>query len=373
MAVPQKLLHTMLEALLEDLGYRGPRKSAEEILPQLHQQSGRRLESTEAKLARLQTHMEELGSQTTAVADEVSGVQEAVSAKFAEMHRLLDEKEAQFKHDVAALAAQVANAITDQEDECKALADKLQLEKEQLQRTLQEESELGFIAGIAEMPKHESDIPESMLRIPSVNFQARATLNSEPICQLIQNLAFNVQSGAASSHRQGPVAASPRPQMGASVRPHESSLMGTPRALAADGDATAGSAMPWSLSKSHPPTSSMTMSLSQSTGPAAAGGGPGASGRPMSSAGGHGSSAREVPPSKELFIGGLPFDASDQVLRPLFEKYGAIESLDLSNVSKGFAFVGYEDIESAASAVREGGQTIDRRTLNVRFKLPRRR
>ena len=83
--------------------------------------------------------------------------------------------------------------------------------------------------------------------------------------------------------------------------------------------------------------------------------------------------AREVPPSKELFIGGLPFDASEQVLRRMFEKYGAVESLDLANVSKGFAFVVYEDIESAASAVRDGGHTIDRRTLNVRFKLPRRR
>ena len=119
MAVPQKLLHSMLEALLDDLGYRGPKKSAEEILPQLHQQSGRRLESTEAKLARLHSHMEDLGAQTTAVADEVTGVQEAVSAKFAEMHRLLDEKEAQFKHDVAALAAQVATAIAEQEDECR--------------------------------------------------------------------------------------------------------------------------------------------------------------------------------------------------------------------------------------------------------------
>lgn len=70
---------------------------------------------------------------------------------------------------------------------------------------------------------------------------------------------------------------------------------------------------------------------------------------------------------------GLPFDASDQVLRPLFEKYGAISSLDMSNVSKGFAFVVYDDIDSAVSAVREAGHMIDRRTLNVRFKLPRRR
>ena len=59
MAVPQKLLHSMLEALLDDLGYRGLKKSAEEILPQLHQQSGRRLESTEAKLARLHAHTDE--------------------------------------------------------------------------------------------------------------------------------------------------------------------------------------------------------------------------------------------------------------------------------------------------------------------------
>jgi hypothetical protein len=252
----------------------------------------------------------------------------------------------------------VASSITEQEGDCKALADTLHGEKEQLKRALQEENELGFIAGIAEMPKHESDIPESMLRIPSVNFQARATLNSEPICQLIQNLAFNVQS--ASSQRST-ANASPRPQIGTSIRPHDSGLMGTPRALAADGDGAGRAAAPWSLSKSHAAASSMSMSL------------------PHTAAGGSSASvvgatpAREVPASKELFIGGLPFDASEQVLRPMFEKYGVVESLDLSNVSKGFAFVVYEDIESAASAVREGGHTIDRRTLNVRFKLPRRR
>ena len=357
-AMPDKLLHTMLEALLEDLGYRGPRKSADEILPQLHQQSGRRLESTEAKLARLEHHMDELGSQTTAIAEEVTNVQEAVSAKFAEMHRLLDEKEAQFKHDLATLAASVASAVTEQEGDCKVLADKLHSEKEQLQRALQEENELGFIAGIAEMPKRESDIPESMLRIPSVNFQARATMNSEPICQLIQNLAFNVQS---SSSQRSTANASPRPQIGTSIRPHDSGFMGTPRGLAADTDGGAGAAAPWSLSKSQPPASSISMSL-----PLTAAGGPSASVLGATP-------AREVPPSKELFIGGLPFDASEQVLRRMFEKYGAVESLDLSNVSKGFAFVVYEDIESAASAVRDGGHTIDRRTLNVRFKLPRRR
>ena len=70
--------------------------------------------------------------------------------------------------------------------------EKLHHEKGQLQHALREESELGFIAGIAEMPKHECGIPEAVLRIPSVNFQARANLNGEPICQLIQNLAFNV-------------------------------------------------------------------------------------------------------------------------------------------------------------------------------------
>ena len=75
----QKLLHSMLQALLDDLGYRGPKKSPEEILPQLHQQSGRRLESTEAKIARLGAHMDELGAQTEAIADEVSSVQEGVS------------------------------------------------------------------------------------------------------------------------------------------------------------------------------------------------------------------------------------------------------------------------------------------------------
>ena len=296
----QKLLHSMLQALLDDLGYRGPKKSPEEILPQLHQQSGRRLESTEAKIARLGAHMDELGAQTEAIADEVSSVQEGVSQKFQEMHRLLDEKEAKFKHDVAALAAEVATSISEQEDECRALSGRLLAEKEQLQRALTEENELGFISGIAEMPKHECDIPEALLRVPSVNFQARASINSEPICQLIQNLAFNVQQHSAQ-HRPfalGPPAAAPSSP--ASTRPQDS--MATPAAATP-------SQPPWSLAKSQPPSASVHVS-------------------------GSGTGGREVPASKELFIGGLPFDASEEVLRPIFEKYGTVESIDLSNVSK---------------------------------------
>ena len=66
---------------------------------------------------------------------------------------------------------------------------------------------------------------------------------------------------------------------------------------------------PWSLAKSQPPSASVHVS-------------------------GSGTGGREVPASKELFIGGLPFDASEEVLRPIFEKYGTVESIDLSNVSK---------------------------------------
>ena len=110
--------------------------------------------------------------------------------------------------------------------------------------------------------------------------------------------------------------------------------------------------------------------------------------------------SRNVPASRELFIGGLPLvrrkllslfvgsagahglqpkregagqEATEDDIRPLFEKHGVIDSLDMSNVSKGFAFLTYVDVESAQRAVEQAGVTLQRRHLNIRYKLPRRR
>jgi DNA repair exonuclease SbcCD ATPase subunit len=188
-----KLLHSILEALLDELGYRGPKKTVDEILPQLHTQSRRRLESTEAKSQKLQHHTEALSAQASAIASEVSGIQESVSQKFRDLHRLLDEKEAQFKEDVSELASEVAHSITEQEQQCQRVVDELQAEAQQLESALRQESELGFISGIANMPKHELEIDAALLKVPTVNFEARASLNSEPIREMIEALQFNVQ------------------------------------------------------------------------------------------------------------------------------------------------------------------------------------
>eukprot|EP01048_Picozoa_sp_COSAG05_P011694 COSAG05_NODE_1120_length_5815_cov_444.390483_3_plen_354_part_00 len=301
-----KLLHSILEALLKELGYVGAPKDVDEILPQLHQQSRQRLESTEAKARKLSAHLEDLSTTTAAIADEVSNIQESVSGKFRELHRLLDEKEAKFKQDVAEVATQVGSQISEQEEQCQGVMDALQNEAAQLQSALRQDNELGFISGIANMPKHELEIDTALLKVPALNFTARATLNSEPIAQMIQELSFNVQPvRPAPAIRQPEYTQSTPSLSGATFTPNVSTF-------------------------SSPRTSS-----------------------------------REVAPSKELFIGGLPLDATDSDVRPLFAKHGAIKNLDMSNVTKGFAFLEFEDVDSAKKAVGEPGITLQRRHLNV--------
>ena len=39
---------------------------------------------------------------------------------------------------------------------------------------------------------------------------------------------------------------------------------------------------------------------------------------------------RDMPPSRDLFIGGLPFDADEHSVRAVFEKFGTIAALDMS-------------------------------------------
>lgn len=316
---------------------RGPKKPVDEILPQLKTQTRRRLDSTvraapttcpctrrpravrvlplarqgdsvvrpypgtdtgaeprrcagllawqDAKKRQLQEHLEHLSAMTSSIADEVNVIQDSVQQKFRDMRRLLDEKEAKFKQDVAALASDVAASITEQEEQCQTVIGDLQHEADQLAHALEQETELGFVSGIANMPKHELEIDAALLKVPSVNFQARATLNSEPICQMIGELEFNVQQVRAppveytplSSSSSRPLARSPAMHVGALGGYSSTSVFASPQRTA--------------------------------------------------------SSARDVPPSRELFVGGLPLHSSEDQVRQIFEGFGVIESLDMSNVA----------------------------------------
>lgn len=80
--------------------------------------------------------------------------------------------------------------------------------------------------------------------------------------------------------------------------------------------------------------------------------------------------------NKKLFVGNLPYSASEQQLQELFSQYGEIASATIvtdrmSGRSKGFAFVEYTD-EAAAQAAVEGvnGYEMDGRALVVNIARP---
>lgn len=67
--------------------------------------------------------------------------------------------------------------------------------------------------------------------------------------------------------------------------------------------------------------------------------------------------AEGKPPSKKIFIGNLSFDVTEESLREHFERCGPIETLKVaqfedSGKCKGYAWVTFEDIESAQHAVK---------------------
>jgi RNA recognition motif-containing protein len=75
--------------------------------------------------------------------------------------------------------------------------------------------------------------------------------------------------------------------------------------------------------------------------------------------------------SKKLYVGNLPFNATEAELRDLFEAHGAIESVNVitdrdTGRSRGFGFVEYQE-ESNAQAARQAldGFDMGGRSLRV--------
>ena len=63
------------------------------------------------------------------------------------------------------------------------------------------------------------------------------------------------------------------------------------------------------------------------------------------------------PASNRIFLGNLSFDVTEDILKDHFEKCGAIESIKIatfedSGKCKGYAWIVFEDLEAAKSAVR---------------------
>lgn len=79
---------------------------------------------------------------------------------------------------------------------------------------------------------------------------------------------------------------------------------------------------------------------------------------------------------KSIYVGNLPFTASEDDVRSLFEPYGAVSSVKLvsdrdTGRPRGFGFVEMED-DDAETAIRElNGKDMDGRALRINEAQPR--
>ncbi|MBL7715589.1 MAG: RNA-binding protein [Bdellovibrionales bacterium] len=79
---------------------------------------------------------------------------------------------------------------------------------------------------------------------------------------------------------------------------------------------------------------------------------------------------------KKLFVGNLPFSATEDVLKDAFAECGTVESAKIitdreTGRSKGFAFVEMSsDAEAQAAISRMNGADYEGRTLRVNEALP---
>jgi RNA recognition motif-containing protein len=80
---------------------------------------------------------------------------------------------------------------------------------------------------------------------------------------------------------------------------------------------------------------------------------------------------------KNIFVGNLDFNASEEAVRSLFERYGQVNSARImtdreTGRSRGFAFVEMENEGEADQAITAlNGYTLDGRALNVNEARPK--
>ena len=79
---------------------------------------------------------------------------------------------------------------------------------------------------------------------------------------------------------------------------------------------------------------------------------------------------------KKLYVGNLPFSATDEILAQTFSAYGEVESAKIivdrdSGRSKGFGFVEMSSDDAAQEAINKlNGQSLDGRTMTVNEARP---
>ena len=79
---------------------------------------------------------------------------------------------------------------------------------------------------------------------------------------------------------------------------------------------------------------------------------------------------------KKLFVGSLPFDATEESVKALFSEYGTVRSINLisdvfTGKCKGFGFVEMEGHEARAAIAGLDGKMSGDRPLKVRFEDPK--
>ena len=78
-----------------------------------------------------------------------------------------------------------------------------------------------------------------------------------------------------------------------------------------------------------------------------------------------------------IYVGNLSYDTDDQALREVFEKYGSVDSVNVSfdkfsGRSKGFGFIEMPDNSEAQTALDElDGKELDGRNIKVNQAKPR--
>ena len=80
---------------------------------------------------------------------------------------------------------------------------------------------------------------------------------------------------------------------------------------------------------------------------------------------------------KNIFVGNLSFNSTEESVRSLFERYGAVNSARImtdrdTGRSRGFAFVEMENDSEATNAINAlNGYQMDGRSLNVNEARPK--
>ncbi|HUU98983.1 MAG TPA: RNA-binding protein [Phycisphaerae bacterium] len=78
-----------------------------------------------------------------------------------------------------------------------------------------------------------------------------------------------------------------------------------------------------------------------------------------------------------IYVGNLPYDATEEQLRELFGAHGSVERVNLitdrmTGQSRGFGFVEMVDQEAAEAAIEAiNGTELNGRTLNVNVARPK--